>query len=168
MLGHIRLRKSRYSAFMKEAYYKSPLGYIKISYGKKIKKIEFTKAMKALNEKNDLSNYFFSQILEYLGGKRRNFEKLALLDPGGTDFQRSVWAEILKIPYSSSKSYKDLAIKIKKPKAFQAVGTAVSKNPIGIIIPCHRVIKSDGSIGEYAYGKDIKRRLLEIEGLTFI
>lgn len=81
----------------------------------------------------------------------------------GTDFQRRVWRELTTIPYGETRSYKDIAIAIDKPKAFRAVGNANNKNPIPIIIPCHRVIHSNGDLKGYAGGIELKRFLLALE-----
>ena len=85
------------------------------------------------------------------------------LAPKGTAFQQSVWKELLKIPYGQTRSYKELAIAIGKPKAARAVGMALNKNPIPLIIPCHRVIGSNGSLTGFALGLETKRWLLEME-----
>lgn len=152
---------------MKYGYFKTPLGSIKISYDQKIRKIELVDEIDKDSEDEELYEVFKDQILEYLAGKRKNFDRLDLLDLEGTTFQKSVWQALLKIPYGETRSYKEIAKMIGNPKATQAVGTAVGKNPFLIIIPCHRVIKSDGSIGSFAYGKEIKEKLLKIEGLDF-
>lgn len=103
-------------------------------------------------------------LKRYLSGERVEFEvDLDIL--GGTEFQRLVWRELLNIPYGETKSYKWLAEKICCPNASRAVGQANGKNPLPIIIPCHRVINSDGSLGGYSGGIEVKRRLLKIEGV---
>jgi methylated-DNA-[protein]-cysteine S-methyltransferase len=102
-----------------------------------------------------------NQIIEYLCGERTNFDIKVV--PQGTDFQKKVWEALLTIPYGEVASYKDIAEKIGNPKAVRAVGQANSKNPIPIIIPCHRVIGSNGKLTGYALGLDMKRKLLEIE-----
>ncbi|MCL2629694.1 MAG: MGMT family protein [Alphaproteobacteria bacterium] len=84
----------------------------------------------------------------------------------GTDFQKKVWAELMKIPRGTTISYAELARRIGHPKAVRAVGTAVGKNPYPIKIPCHRVIASNGTIGGFALGLDMKRKLLKDEGVT--
>jgi O-6-methylguanine DNA methyltransferase len=81
----------------------------------------------------------------------------------GTSFQLSVWNNTRKIPYGKMRSYKSIACKVGKPTAVRAIGNAIAQNPIPIFIPCHRVIKSDGSLGNYGPGKDIKRKLLKLE-----
>lgn len=149
---------------MKYGFFESPLGIIKISYEAKIRKIELVDEIDENSEENELFNIFKDQLLEYFEGKRKTFDKLDLLDPKGTDFQKSVWQALLKIPYGKTSSYKEIAKTIRNPRATQAVGTAIGKNPFLIIIPCHRVIKADGSLGGFAYGREIKRKLLKIEG----
>lgn len=101
------------------------------------------------------------EIEEYLSGKRKMFK--VPLNPSGTEFQKKVWQELAKIPYGSTFSYKDIAKKINQEKACRAVGTANGKNPLSLIIPCHRVIASDGTLGGYAGGLKIKTILLDLE-----
>lgn len=152
---------------MKKGYFNSPIGIIKISYEEKIKKIELVDKITGKSEEDKIFLLFKAQILEYLQGLRKTFDHLDLLDLDGTDFQKSVWLVLSKIPYGKTSSYKDIAKFIGNPKAVRAVGTAVGKNPFLIIIPCHRVIKKDGSLGGFAYGKKIKKKLLNIEGNFF-
>lgn len=152
---------------MKYGFFESPLGIIKISYEAKIKKIKLVDEIDENSEENELFNIFKDQLLGYFEGKRTNFDHLELLDPKGTAFQKSVWQTLLKIPYGKTSSYKEIAKTIGNPRATQAVGTAVGKNPFLIIIPCHRVIKADGSLGGFAYGRETKRKLLKIEGINF-
>lgn len=105
----------------------------------------------------------YKELSEYFNGKRKNFDipiKLA-----GTAFQLKVWNELKQIPYGKTASYKDIAIKIGREKAYRAVGMANNKNPVAIIIPCHRVIGSNKSLTGYAGGLDIKEKLLKIEGV---
>jgi len=101
------------------------------------------------------------QLEEYFSGKRKKFD--LPLDPHGTKFQSSVWKALLEIPYGETRSYKQIAQMIDNPKACRAVGLANNKNPIWIIIPCHRVIGSDGSLTGYGGGLEMKQKLLEIE-----
>ena len=101
------------------------------------------------------------QLTEYFKEKRRRFD--IPLDLEGTEFQKQVWKELSKIPFGQTWSYCDVAQRIKNPKAVRAVGSANGKNPVCIIIPCHRVIASDGSIGGYAGGIRIKQQLLKLE-----
>lgn len=103
----------------------------------------------------------YLQILEYLNGYRKEFS--IPLNPKGTEFQNKVWKELLNIPYGETRSYKDIAISIGIKNGARAVGNANGKNPILIIIPCHRVISSDGSLGGYSSGLNLKKKFLELE-----
>jgi AraC family transcriptional regulator, regulatory protein of adaptative response / methylated-DNA-[protein]-cysteine methyltransferase len=86
------------------------------------------------------------------------------LDLEGTQFQKSVWAELLRIPRGETRSYGEIAKRIKRPTAYRAVAQACGANPVAIIVPCHRVVSSDGSLGGYGGGLDRKRFLLKNEG----
>lgn len=101
------------------------------------------------------------QLEEYFSGQRTRFT--VPLDLQGTPFQLKVWQALQKIPYGKTVSYADIAKQIGNPKAVRAVGGANGKNPVCIIVPCHRVIAADGSIGGYSGGLTMKRKLLEIE-----
>jgi methylated-DNA-[protein]-cysteine S-methyltransferase len=101
------------------------------------------------------------ELSEYLLGKRRDFD--ITLDIVGTDFQKKVWVELCKIPYGKTVSYKYIANGVNDPNACRAVGSANGKNPLSIIVPCHRVIASDGTLGGYFGGLDVKKRLLALE-----
>jgi len=105
---------------------------------------------------------YISELGEYFAGKRREFT--LPLDLRGTDFQLACWRALLAIPYGEMRSYADIARAIGKPKAFRAVGMANNRNPIAIVVPCHRVIASDGTLCGYGGGLDVKRKLLELEG----
>ena len=121
------------------------------------------KALKAefINRSDAVLEQIKIELQEYFKGDRESFETPIL--PIGSDFQKSVWKALLKIEYGAIKSYKEIAKSIKNPKALRAVANANGANAIAIIIPCHRVIGSDGSLTGYAGGLDIKKRLLEIE-----
>jgi len=101
------------------------------------------------------------QLEEYFIGKRTYFD--VPLDPCGTDFRRSVWQALCKIPYGETRSYKQIAEAINNPNACRAVGLANNKNPIWIMIPCHRVIGTNGALTGYGGGLDMKQRLLDLE-----
>ncbi len=102
------------------------------------------------------------QLDEYLQGERKKFDIPLLLV--GSDFQKQVWKELLKVAYGETISYLDLAKKIDNPKAVRAVANANGANAISIIIPCHRIIESNGGLGGYAGGLSVKKRLLKLEG----
>lgn len=101
------------------------------------------------------------QLDEYFDGKRHEFD--LPLYPRGTPFQTSVWSALQDIPYGETRSYKNIASALGKPTACRAVGSANNKNPISIIIPCHRVIGSGGALTGYGGGLDVKQALLELE-----
>jgi len=101
------------------------------------------------------------QLREYFTGKRKKFE--VPIDIFGTHFQLKVWKALLKINYGHLKSYKDIAKAVELPAASRAVGNAIGANPVPILIPCHRVIASDGTLGGYSGGIDVKIKLLDIE-----
>jgi methylated-DNA-[protein]-cysteine S-methyltransferase len=102
-----------------------------------------------------------TQLEEYFAGERTEFELPLELD--GTDFQRQVWTELTRIPYGETISYGELARRVGRPTAPRAVGQANGRNPIPIIVPCHRVLASNG-IGGYGGGLKVKRALLAVEG----
>jgi len=102
-----------------------------------------------------------TQLDEYFAGQRTTFDVAMNLE--GTDFQRRVWAELSAIPYGETISYGELARRIGNPKASRAVGSANGRNPVAVIVPCHRVIAGDGSLGGYGGGPERKVHLLELE-----
>ncbi len=101
------------------------------------------------------------QLADYLAGKRRVFD--LPLDVKGTDFQRRAWALVAAIPFAETRSYKDLALALGDGNATRAVGGANARNPLCLVVPCHRVVASDGSLGGYAGGAGAKRALLGLE-----
>lgn len=117
--------------------------------------------IKSLKE-NQILVTAVKELTEYLAGNRKKFD--LPLDIEGTEFQKRVWNQLRKIPYGKTYSYKELANQIKNEKACRAVGTANGKNPLCIIIPCHRIIAADGTLGGYSGGLDLKIKLLELEG----
>lgn len=149
-------------------YYYSPIGKIKIEVqGKYIIGVDFTESdisnnkIESTEEKIAL-NKCKNQLDEYFNGQRKEFD-LDIKFINGTDFQRRVWEELRKIPYGVTISYKEMAERINNSKACRAVGGANNKNPIGIIVPCHRVIGSTGKMVGYAEGIDKKEYLLKLE-----
>jgi methylated-DNA-[protein]-cysteine S-methyltransferase len=101
------------------------------------------------------------ELEEYFLGKRKTFS--VPLNPKGTEFQMKVWKELGQIPYGETISYEELAKRIKNPKAVRAVGAANGKNPLWLIVPCHRVIGKNGSLTGYAGGLSVKKKLLSLE-----
>jgi len=105
---------------------------------------------------------YCQQLEEYFAGERKQFE--FPLDLRGTDFQVACWRALLEIPYGETRTYADIARAVGKPQGFRAVGMANNRNPIAIVVPCHRVIASDGTLCGYGGGLEIKGKLLELEG----
>lgn len=144
-------------------FYETNLGLIGIrDNGKSITEIFYSKDKVNTNlTETSLIKECFRQINEYIEGKRKEF--IISIEVEGTKFQKKVWNELLKIPYGETRSYKDIAIAIGNEKSCRAVGMANNKNPISIIIPCHRVVGSNGKLIGYAGGLNIKEKLLNIE-----
>ncbi|MFI3300576.1 MAG: methylated-DNA--[protein]-cysteine S-methyltransferase [Candidatus Gastranaerophilales bacterium] len=143
-------------------YYKSPIGTLKITHDRKniysLKKvdekfIETTDCELSLKIKNQLDEYFI--------GKRKHFNIPYVLI--GTEFQKKIWQILMQIPYGETRFYKDIAIMAGNEQASRAVGMANNKNPIMIIIPCHRVVGSSGKLVGYSGGLDMKKELLQLE-----
>jgi len=154
---------------MKTNYY-SPIGTILIEYNEiGMSKLTFTNSTEYEPvEEEELSSLWKKQLDEYFTNKREIFD--IPLDLKGTDFQKIVWSELLKIPYGKTISYKELSLRLGDVKAIRAVGAANGANPVSIIVPCHRVIGSDGSLTGYAGGLWRKKWLLEhesIDGVLF-
>ncbi len=106
------------------------------------------------------------QLTAYFEGRRKTFS--LPLAPVGTPFQRRVWAELERIPYGETLSYSQLARRAGRPRAIRAAGAANGKNPISIVIPCHRVVGKDGSLTGYGGGLETKRALLDLEGANVV
>ena len=113
------------------------------------------------NQENKIIRQTIKQFDEYFRGKRKKFE--LPLNPKGTEFQKKVWQQLMNIPYGKTSTYKDIATLIGNTNASRAVGNANNKNPIAIIIPCHRVIGSNNKLTGYAGGLDKKEKLLNLE-----
>lgn len=145
-----------------KAYYNSPIGYIQILGNEhSIISLDFIDEINNDEKRNDLLNTCITELDEYFKGKRRSFSLNLLLD--GTDFQKKVWNALINIPYGKTVSYKDIAKAIGNEKSARAVGNANNKNKIAIIVPCHRVIGSNGSLTGYAGGIWRKEWLLNHE-----
>ena len=114
-------------------------------------------------ERSGIVALALGQIAGYIDGQRRDFD--LPLDLRGTEFQRRMWAAVAGIPYGETRTYAEIALAIGKPKAVRAVGAANGANPLPLVVPCHRVVGSDGSLTGYGGGLDVKRKLLEMESL---
>lgn len=149
-------------------YFDTPAGrMLLVSNGKNITSMYWTVFKRAVQpakdwiEKPELFTDAVSQFEEYFAGTRTNFSLSHLAT--GTLFQQAVWKEIDRIPYGSTTTYQAIAKAIGKPKAVRAVGTAVGSNPMSIVVPCHRVLASNGGMGGYAGGLESKILLLNLE-----
>lgn len=146
-------------------HYQTSIGVIGIAEeGGKITHVTISPAKwpnDAVEKETPILKEAAKQINDYLAGKRKEFQ--LPLAPKGTTFQQKVWAVLQTIPYGETATYKEVAIKTGSPLGFRAVGMANNKNPIGIIVPCHRVIGCNGKLVGYAGGLEVKSKLLELE-----
>ena len=151
-------------------YYQSPIGLIRMGEtGGFLTRADFVDQSPeseqfepgSISNSSTLLKDACSQLDEYFEGKRQKF--CLAVKPHGTNFQRSAWESLLRIPYGETRSYLQQAESISNPRAMRAIGQANSRNPIPIIIPCHRVIGKNGSLTGYAGGLDRKTRLLAHE-----
>ncbi len=146
--------------------YDSPVGLLEI--------VSDGKALLSVRSVNEAGGEYFhdnivdaaeKQLREYFCGKRRCFDIPTA--PEGTDFCKKVWRALSAVPYGETRSYGDIAAAIDRPSAARAVGNAVGDNPILIMIPCHRVIRSDGNLGGFSAGTEMKKFLLKLENNLF-
>ena len=149
------------------AYYQSPIGYLEIIANDNalvaIKQAQAVpaKAKNNSSTSNKVINQTITELKDYFSGKTKQFS--VPISFKGTEFQNKIWNTLLTIPYGQTTSYAEIAKKIGNPKAVRAVGSAIGRNPIPVIIPCHRVITSDGKMGGFAWGIDVKKELLKVE-----
>jgi O-6-methylguanine DNA methyltransferase len=151
----------------------SPVGHLFLAASTKgLMRLEFEARMQKLHadsielreSKPDLAPYL-RELDDYFAGERREFS--LPLDLRGTAFQLACWRALLEIPYGETRSYRDIAQAIGHPHAYRAVGMSNNRNPIAIVVPCHRVIASSGALCGYGGGLDIKRKLLDLEQGSF-
>ena len=148
--------------------FKTPIGFIKICeennklISLSLQQGELEAALSSNStQHSELLYEAYRQINEYFAGKRKKFELPICCM--GTTFQEQVWEELQRIPYGETRSYEDIAVGIGNPKAVRAVGQANNKNPLLIIVPCHRVIHKNGDITGFACGTEVKKYLLDLE-----
>src|SRR5262245_42325055 len=140
----------------------SEKGLVRLEFGPRVQAID-SRAV-ALQEAPDALAPYLRQLDEYFAGQRTEFS--FPLDLRGTDFQLLCWRALLQIPYGETRTYADIARSIGHRQAFRAVGMSNNRNPIAIVVPCHRVIASDGSLCGYGGGLEIKRKLLDLEQIN--
>lgn len=143
------------------SYFKSPVGFLEVvADNKNILSIRFVKKL-SKNNSNALSQKCVVQLNEYFSGQRKKFDLPIKLS--ATIWQNLVWQKLSQIPYGNVISYQDLAQMCGKPQAARAVGQALNKNKLPIILPCHRVLSASGDLGGYQAGLTIKKQLLALE-----
>jgi len=144
------------------SFYNSPIGTIEVKHsGSGISSLIFVDEVNIVSKRDSVFENCFRQLTEYFEGSRTQFD--IELDLQGTEFQKKVWKELLRIEYGRTNTYSDLARGIGNLKSIRAVGKANGSNPLSIIVPCHRVIGSDGSLTGYAGGLWRKQWLLDHE-----
>ncbi len=147
------------------AYFKSPLGLLSITANEAaITGLSFVKSKKAKEKKNEVIKDCLKQLLEYF--KRERYDFNLILEQTGTELQQRVWSELQKIPYGMTMSYLNMAKKIKNRTLSRPVGNASGQNNIPIIVPCHRLVGSNGDLTGYSGGIEKKKWLLEFENET--
>ncbi len=146
-------------------YYESPIGLLKISADqRKLRGVELVGEKTEEERPNFITEQAKTQLEEYFAGKRTEFTLFFLYN--GTDFQRLVWSKLSEIPYGKVVTYGQLAAAIGQPTACRAVANAVGQNPYLILLPCHRVVSTEG-IGGFSAGLEAKKQLLTLEGVNF-
>ena len=155
-------------------YYKSPIGTLKITAEDQYITSVSLYIEEAVNVANKesienipptaLLQEACTQLTEYFSGTRTSFD-LPIKYTTGTPFQHSVWNALQEIPYGETRSYEDIAVAIGNPKVVRAIGQANHKNPMLLLVPCHRVINKNGQLGGFGCGVEVKKQLLQLEGL---
>lgn len=125
---------------------------------------KFFKGYQIVAEGNSFTRQAGSQLTEYFAGERQQFQ--LPLDLVGTEFQRQVWQGLLQVPFGETVSYSQLAEELQRPQSVRAVANAVGRNPLMVVVPCHRVLGKDGSLTGFRGGLPLKITLLELEGVT--
>ncbi|HMK30824.1 MAG TPA: methylated-DNA--[protein]-cysteine S-methyltransferase [Terriglobales bacterium] len=149
--------------------YASPIGRLLLGVSDRgLAYLEFAgrssgaQARKGWVESEEKTARWRAQLDEYFRGNLKQFD--LPLDLEGTDFQKRCWNALLRIPYGKTRSYAEIAREVGSPRGFRAVGMANHDNPVAIVVPCHRVIASDGKLGGYGGGLEVKEKLLKLEG----
>lgn len=152
-------------------YYQSPIGVLKIKEENNfivgVRLLTDSEKVWHTEEEYNCSTLLtkaHNQLTEYFSGVRTTFN-LPIRYSHGTPFQHSVWNALRDIPYGETRSYEDIAVAIGNPKAVRAIGQANTRNPVLLLVPCHRVINKNGTIGGFGCGVEVKRKLLQLEGL---
>ena len=158
------MKRKKLSSSTEDFYdtFESPLGTLYLLFsGKNLTSLDFSKPDRMIGRQPGPPQVR-KELQEYFEKGRKLFTVRISLEIG-SDFDHKVWRALAEIPYGETRTYKWLAEKVGRPNASRAVGQSLSRNPLPIILPCHRIIESDGSIGGYSAGSEIKRRLLDME-----
>lgn len=142
-------------------FYQSPIGILEIKATEQVVQSILFVDKTAKEQPNSITKLTVKQLKSYFDGKLQTFD--LPLGAQGTEFQKNVWKALCSVKFGKTATYRDIANKISNPKAVRAVGAANGRNPLTIVVPCHRIIGSDGSLTGYASGVDRKRWLLEHE-----
>ena len=135
-------------------------GICYIGFGQREQMLQSVQRVYPLAELYEKTDGWHSKALDYI--ENRNMENL-VLHIYGTEFQIEVWKSLMRVPFGELTTYKAIAAEIENPKAIRAVGSAIGRNPVSCIIPCHRIIRTDGGLGGYYWGIDVKKKMLEGE-----
>ena len=147
---------------MRYDYRETRIGLIRIGYeGEALCELDRVEEQTDKAEESAFSREVFRQLEEYLHGERKEFA--LAVEAKGTPFQKKVWQALCEIPYGETRSYQEIAARVGNEKACRAVGMANHRNPVGIVVPCHRVIGKNGKLTGYAGGVDMKEALLALE-----
>lgn len=147
---------------VRQAWYETKFGFLHLVYeGDTLLSLKIVPEQSGENIRTDFTEKVYRQISEYLAGRRRSFAIRYVLR--GTEFQKKVWQVLEKIPYGETRTYGTVAAEIGNRKASRAVGGACNRNPIWLIVPCHRLIGANGSLTGYAGGISMKEELLRME-----
>lgn len=146
-------------------YEKSPIGWVEITASESgVCSVYFVDKKSKKTNSNAITDQCKEQLSEYFKGQRKSFD--LPLDQTGTAFQKEVWQQLCHLDFGQTASYGEIAHKLDNPKAVRAVGAANGKNPISVIVPCHRVIGANGTLTGYAGGLERKKWLLQHEGIA--
>ena len=167
--GDDGLRRSRNIVGIPSFCYRSPIGWIDIiAEENRISRVSFTEPAPSSEPTSPPTLPVLARTIKlldtYFAGDAINFAEIPVQITSGTEFQQQVWKAIQQIPHGEVQSYQWIADQIGKPKSARAIGNAVGANPVSILIPCHRVIRSNGALGGYGGGLERKRQLLTLEG----
>lgn len=146
------------------SFLSSPLGWLQVvERDNSLVNLSFVSQPESVSARGVVAQELARLLTNYFVGKSTDFATITMSLTAGTVFQRRIWQELRTIPYGQLVSYRQIAVAIGKPTAYRAVAKAIAANPLVIVIPCHRVVRSDGKLGGYAAGIERKQQLLQLE-----